>query len=149
MVAKIDVTEIDRYELNVALFVSGFYFVQVFSVIQVFFFLSILMWCLASTSLKIMIFKSRKEKKISSMQHLKICRSMQHILESRRPQHNDLLEVRGLRPGYFLRCTQSGRVTAFQVRVAAMSENCRPEPKLSFKFYFYFRFCYLKLFNRC
>ena len=33
MVAKIDVTEIDRYELNVALFVSGFYFVQVFSVI--------------------------------------------------------------------------------------------------------------------
>ena len=33
MVAKIDVTEIDRYELNVALFVSGFHFVQVFSVI--------------------------------------------------------------------------------------------------------------------
>ena len=26
MVAKIDVTEIDRYELNVALFVSGFHF---------------------------------------------------------------------------------------------------------------------------
>ena len=38
MVAKIDVTEIDRYELNVALFVSGFHFVQVFSVISVFIF---------------------------------------------------------------------------------------------------------------